>query len=380
MRIDASWLQESNLQRVCSVFQEAGFQILLVGGCVRNTLLGAPISDIDLSSDATPDQVLQLAEAVNIRAVPTGFDHGTVTLISGDHSFEITTFRKDISTDGRRADVQFSRDVTEDAARRDFTMNAIYCTADGEIVDPLSGMSDLQARKVRFIGAAEDRIREDYLRILRFFRFSAWYGGDGFDPDALAAIASNREGLTKVSKERIGQEMRKLLLASDPAPAISTMEKTGVLSAILPGSDVKNLPVLVHFEAELGASPGVERRIVALGAEDAKASLRLTNAEAKRLDRIQSYVGRGLSADVLGYRLGCDEALDVVLLEAALLGNVVNADVMHKISFGAAQVFPIKAADLLPEFKGVALGVELSRLEEKWIVSGFSLGRDALLS
>ncbi len=380
MRIDASWLQEPNLQRVCSIFQEAGFQILLVGGCVRNTLLGAPISDIDLSTDATPDQVLQLAEAVNIRAVPTGFDHGTVTLISEDHSFEVTTFRKDISTDGRRADVQFSRNVMEDAARRDFTMNAIYCTADGEIVDPLSGMSDLRARKVRFIGVAEDRIREDFLRILRFFRFSAWYGDDGFDPDALAAIASNREGLTKVSKERIGQEMRKLLLASDPAPAISTMEKTGVLSAILPGSHSETFPVLVHFEAELGASPGLERRIVALGAEDAKASLRLTNAEAKRLDRIRGYVGRGLSADVLGYRLGYDEALDVVLLEVALLGNVVNADVMQKIRFGVAQVFPIKAADLLSEFSGAALGAELSRLEEKWIVSGFSLGRDALLS
>ena len=188
-----------------------GFQALFVGGCVRNALMGLPISDVDIATDARPEQVVQCMQAAGFRTVPTGLAHGTVTVLTGADSYEVTTFRRDMSTDGRHATVAFSTDIAADAARRDFTMNAIYATAGGQVIDPLGGLPDLLARRLRFVGDAGERVREDYLRILRFFRFHAIYGDDGFDAQALAAIADNLAGLETLSRERVGGEMRKLL-------------------------------------------------------------------------------------------------------------------------------------------------------------------------
>ena len=194
-RLGDPWLVAPRTQAVCALLTEAGHAAYLVGGCVRNALLGAPVADIDLATDALPQAVLALAEAAGVKAVPTGIEHGTVTLVLEGQPFEVTTFRRDVETFGRHAVVAFSRDIAEDAARRDFTMNALYAKPDGALVDPLGGLPDLRAGRVRFVGAAEARIAEDYLRILRFFRFHAWYGHpeDGLDPEGLAACAAARE-------------------------------------------------------------------------------------------------------------------------------------------------------------------------------------------
>ena len=207
-RITEDWITAEATQKVCAALTDDGAQALFVGGCVRNALLGVPVSDIDISTDARPERVMTLAEQAGLKAIPTGIEHGTITVVSHGLPHEITTFRRDVETDGRRAVVAFSDKVEEDAARRDFTMNALYAQPDGTILDPLNGLPDLQARHVRFIGNAQARIREDYLRSLRFFRFHAWYGDAeaGFDTDALAAISSNLDGLAGLSRERVGAE------------------------------------------------------------------------------------------------------------------------------------------------------------------------------
>jgi poly(A) polymerase len=192
MRLEAEWLRSAHLRAVLDALDNGAF---FVGGCVRNTLLGQPVADIDITTPIEPDEVARRLEAAGLRAVPTGIEHGTVMAVSGGEGFEITTFRADVATDGRRATVRFSTDIAEDAARRDFTMNAIYADAEGEIIDPLGGLPDLEARRVRFIGDPHDRIREDYLRILRFFRFTAWYGAEGIEPEGLAACTELADGI-----------------------------------------------------------------------------------------------------------------------------------------------------------------------------------------
>jgi len=222
-RITADWITNPATRAVCAALAVDGGQVLFVGGCVRNSLLGLAVADIDIATDLEPELVMKLARDAGIKAIPTGLDHGTVTLVKDGLAHEVTTFRKDIATDGRRAVVAFSTNIEEDAARRDFTMNALYARSDGTVIDPLGGMTDLVARRVRFIGQASDRIQEDYLRSLRYFRFHAWYGDAeaGFDPDALTAIAANLDGLAQLSRERVGSEMLKLLTAPDPAPSVA---------------------------------------------------------------------------------------------------------------------------------------------------------------
>ncbi|MFQ5567404.1 MAG: CCA tRNA nucleotidyltransferase, partial [Paracoccaceae bacterium] len=249
MRLEADWLDAAPLRAVIDALGGAAF---FVGGCVRNTLLGQPVADIDITTPVEPDEVTRRLEAAGLKAVPTGIAHGTVMAVSGGEGFEITTFRADVATDGRRATVRFSTDIAEDAARRDFTMNAVYADTAGEIVDPLGGLADLMARRVRFIGAARDRIREDYLRILRFFRFVAWYSQDGIEPEGLTACAELAGGIDGLARERIGAEMKKLLAAPDPAPAVAAMAASGVLARCLPGADPALLAPLVGLEREAG--------------------------------------------------------------------------------------------------------------------------------
>lgn len=241
LRLDPNtgFLADPNGQRVCALLESGGHQALFVGGCVRNAVLGAPASDVDIATDAHPDEVMTLAKAHDVRAVPTGIEHGTVTLVLDNVPFEVTTFRRDVATDGRRAVVAFSDRMEDDARRRDFTMNALYADRHGELYDPVGGLPDAQARRVRFIDDPVQRIQEDYLRILRFFRFGAWYADAalGWDADALSAIAQTLDGLRSLSAERVGAEMIKLLAAPDPAPAVAVMARTGVLHTLLPGAD-----------------------------------------------------------------------------------------------------------------------------------------------
>ncbi|MBK1636132.1 CCA tRNA nucleotidyltransferase [Rhodovulum adriaticum] len=381
MRISGEWFFADHTQAVCAMLTDAGHQALFVGGCVRNALLGAPVNDIDIATDARPERVMDLAAAAGLKPVPTGFDHGTITVVAGGLPHEVTTFRRDVETFGRHAVVAFADTAQEDAHRRDFTMNALYATPDGTVIDPLGGLPDLIARRVRFIDDADARIREDYLRILRFFRFHAWYGdpAGGLDADGLAACASNADGLKNLSRERVGAELKKLLSAPDPGQSVAAMEASGLLARALPGAAAKALPVLVHLETGWGIAPDPIRRLAALGGQDHADRLRLSKAEARKLDHLRAAIGSADSPAVLGYRLGVDQALDAVLLRAALLETPLLADARDAIARGAAAEFPVRPRDLMPALSGPALGARLKELEARWIASGFALTRDDLL-
>ena len=373
------WLEDPDTQHVCKVLKDGGADVYFVGGCVRNALLGAGASDLDLCTNMRPERVIDVAEAAGIRAIPTGIDHGTVTLVHKSVPYEITTFRRDVATDGRRAVVAFSDCIKEDAARRDFTMNALYARPDGEVVDPLDGLPDLVARRVRFIGTAENRIREDYLRSLRYFRFHAWYGNAdlGFDPDALSAIAGNLDGIPSLSRERVGQELVKLLAAPDPAPAIAVMRQIGLLSVILPGSDDRALAPLIHLEA--GMPPDPMRRLAALGGEDPRDALRLSKAQANMVQLLRTEATGPTAPAALAYMYDQSVARDAMLLRSALLEMPLPPMLETELNAGAQAVFPLTAQDLMPDVQGPALGVALKRLKSDWIASGFSLDKDTLL-
>ncbi|TCM82036.1 poly(A) polymerase [Rhodovulum steppense] len=381
IRVRGEWFFADHTQAVCRMLTAAGHQALFVGGCVRNALLGVPVSDIDIATDARPDRVIALAEAAGLKPVPTGLDHGTITVVAGHLPHEVTTFRRDVETFGRRAVVAFADTAAEDAHRRDFTMNALYATPEGEVIDPLGGLPDLIARRVRFIDDANARIREDYLRILRFFRFHAFYGDadGGLDADGLAACAAHVEGLSRLSRERVGAEIAKLLSARDPCQSVAAMAQAGVLAQVLPGSDPAVLPVLVHHEAALGLPPDPIRRLVALGGADHAERLRLSKADARRLARLREAMTGTDTPGALAYRLGAAEARDAMLLRAAATGTPPPADLSDRIAEGAAAIFPVTARDLMPAFTGPALGAQLDALETRWIESGFSLTRAELL-
>ncbi len=378
MRIRGDWITDKALQSVLACLTGAGHRALLVGGCVRNGLISRPIDDIDIATDARPERVQDLARGAGLKVVPTGIDHGTVTVIAGGVPHEVTTFRRDVETDGRRAIVAFADDIAQDAARRDFTMNALYAEGDGTVIDPLGGLPDLIARRVRFVGDPAARITEDYLRILRFFRFHALYGdpAGGLDAEGLAACAAHSAGIETLSRERIGHEMRKLLAAPDPAPAVAAMQATGVLAQVLPGADPRALAPLVHLEA--GAPPHWLRRLAVLGGESAPERLRLSRDEAKALAVRRDETGSGKGAGELAYRHGADAAWDIPLLRAALLEMPLPDGMAADIDRGAAARFPVRAADLA--LTGPALGARLKALEARWIASGFQLSREQLLA
>ena len=375
------WLSDSAAQAVCTAVAAEGAKIYFVGGCVRDAILGVRGGDVDFASDAEPQDVVHLVEKAGLKAVPTGIEHGTITVVSEGRGFEVTTFRADVETDGRHAVVQFSRDITADAKRRDFTMNALYATDDGTIIDPLGGLADCRARRIRFIDDASTRIREDYLRILRYFRFHAWISGPsaGFDANALDAISRNVDGLETLSAERIGAEMRRLLAAPDPSHAIAVMEKTGVLMRVLPGSDPTLLGPVVHLEASAGRAPDSMLRLASLGGQEAVEKLRLSRADAQAL---RGFVQHGYGAVPLpevAYRQGERIGLGAAILRAALSNQPLDADQIALLEQAARARFPVTAKDLMPGLSGKALGDRLRDIEQHWIASGFSLSREDLM-
>ena len=381
MKVQGAWIEDAATQVVCDALTSQGFQTLFVGGCVRNALLGVDVSDIDIATDATPEDVVECARLAGLKSIPTGIDHGTITVVSAGIPHELTTFRSDTETDGRHAKVRFSKSILEDAARRDFTMNAIYADPAGFVVDPLNGIPDLNARHVRFIGDAEARIREDYLRSLRFFRFTAWYGdpGLGIDPDGLAAVAANLDGLEGLSRERVGSELKKLMTAANPAMAVAAMRSSGVLHAVLPSADDRVLGPLIHLEQSLNIAPDPIRRLSALTTSDAAKKLRLSKLESKRWAVLRDEVETTKPAAHLGYLHGSNTAKDVLLLRSAFLEMPINEEAIQESNKGEIALFPIKAKDL-PHLSGCALGEALTTLEQRWIASGFTLSRDELLA
>ncbi|MEM1301217.1 MAG: CCA tRNA nucleotidyltransferase [Pseudomonadota bacterium] len=377
MKIDAPWLSDPAARAVADVFVKAGHQVFFVGGCVRNTLLQVAVTDLDISTDARPEQSMQLAKQAGMAAHPTGIDHGTVTIVTGGMPFEVTTFRRDVETDGRRAVVAFSDRVEEDAQRRDFTMNALYAAPDGTLVDPTGGLEDLAERRFRFIGDAHQRIREDYLRILRFFRFHAWYGRD-LDADGLAACAELAEGLGQLSTERVTAEIIKLLSAPDPTLAVASMDAAGVLARVLPGADAKALTRAVHFQADHNSPPDPMLRLAALMGEAAE-TLRLSNLEKRQYQMLRDGMGSDQTPAALGQLLGFPNARDILVLRAAMFEVAPDPADFQAARHASGQVFPIRAADLPDDLQGPAIGKALQRLKTDWIASGFTLTRDQLL-
>lgn len=377
--VGGDWLQNPHTQAVLAMLTDSGFHALCVGGCVRNALLGVPVSDVDIATDALPEAVSALAEAAGLRAVPTGIEHGTITVVAGGAGHEVTTFRHDIETFGRHARVAFSADLSADAARRDFTMNALYAQADGRVLDPLgSGLADLHARRVRFVGNAGHRISEDYLRILRFFRFCAQYGDPkkGFDAQALDACAAQAVRLEGLSRERVGAEIRKLLDAPDPAPAVTAMEETQVLAHVLPGAEAAPLARLVALER--GQPGSWLRRLAALGGDAAFERLRLSRVAARDLRRLEQAIAGQDTPAALGYRLGAALARDAALARAARHGVCLTKGWQEEIDKGSAAVFPLRPADLIPALQGPVLGAALKQAEAYWIAQDFQPDRATL--
>ncbi|MEM8792740.1 MAG: CCA tRNA nucleotidyltransferase [Pseudomonadota bacterium] len=373
-RLEANWI---TAPETVAVMQALGGEAFFVGGCVRNTLLGIPVTDIDLATPLLPDEVTRRAEKAGLKTVPTGIDHGTVTVISESTSFEVTTFRRDIQTDGRRAVVAFSSEISDDAARRDFTMNALYATADGEIMDPLGGLADLNARKVRFILDPVERIREDALRILRFFRFSAWYSEE-IEPEGLAACAAHAGDVDGLARERIGSEIIKLLSAPDPSQAVAAMAACGVLMRILPGANPEALAPLVSRDAEAGVAPDALTRLAALA--PAEVDLRLPKSSMRRLAAIRQIIDENTPPAIAAQDHGAETAIAGHLVLTSLSSEAWEP-IAAEIARGAKAIFPLTAADLMaagiPE--GPDIGTRLAEARDAWIESGFALERDELL-
>ncbi len=380
MKVSGEWLTKPATQAVLGALRTAGHQALFVGGCVRNALMRLPVADVDVATSAMPETVTNVAETAGFRVVLTGVDHGTVTVIADDVAHEVTTFRRDVATDGRHATVAFTAEIAQDAGRRDLTMNALYAQADGTVIDPLGGLPDVLARKVRFVGEADQRIREDYLRILRFFRFHACYGdpAGGIDADGLAACAAHAEHIATLSRERIGAEMRKLLAAPDPAPAVAAMAQAGVLAQVLPGANARMLPILIHAEGD--EPTRWLRRLASLGGIDATDRLRLSRIEATELGHIRDALDASEPIAIVAYRFGDAVARDVALLRAAMFEQPPAPGWQSDAARGAQAKLPVTAADLMPMLQGPALGARLKEIESRWLASDLTLTRAELLA
>jgi poly(A) polymerase len=385
---DAAWLRSAPTRAVFAALTAEGAQARAVGGAVRNTLMGASVKDVDIATTAAPEEVLRLAGRAGLHVIPTGIAHGTVTVVADKVSFEVTTLRRDIETFGRRAKVTFTTEWREDAMRRDFTMNALYCDADGTVHDPLGGYGDLKAKRVRFIGDARQRIREDFLRILRFFRFGAQYGDARTpDPDGLAAAAAEKAGLTQLSGERIRSELLLLLAAPATVPALHSMREVGIIAPLLgvPG-DVELVERLTAIEAALQRAADPLLRLAALASgtgEDLGAKLRLSSADAARLagaarrdEAFRPETGEA-AAKAFIYRHGAQAFADGALLDWARSGNSPSdkARVAHATlpEHWSAPQLPVRGADVVA--LGVPVGPGVGRVvagfEAWWIGAGY---------
>ncbi len=404
----AAWLEDADLQRLLAALSADGEEARVAGGAVRNALMGQPVADIDIATTNLPDETIARAQAAGFKTVPTGKDHGTITVVAHHQPFEVTTLRDDVETDGRHAKVAFGKDWKRDAERRDFTFNALYAQADGQVIDLVGGLKDLEERRVRFIGDAEARIREDYLRILRFSRFFATYGHGRPDAEGLKACAKLKGGMSRLSAERVWAEIRRLLGASDPSRALLWMRTTSVLSTILPETEkwgIDTIHPLITSEADLGWQPDPLLRLVAMVPPDAARlqamgdRLRLSKADAARI--VSWAQAPGIEPDMdervlakLLYRHGRDGIEDRLKLSLATARGKAVAETSELYRAGGFSrllglagkwekpQLPIRGADLIEagSKQGPELGAVLAQLEDEWVESNFALDRAALLA
>jgi poly(A) polymerase len=394
---DVAWLSDPPVRRALGLLNGDGEEARVVGGAARNALMGLPLSDIDIATTAVPGEVIRRAAAAGLKAVPTGIDHGTITLVIDGAPFEVTTLREDVETFGRKAIVAFGRDWRVDAERRDFTMNALSISPDGMVYDYVGGLADLRDRLVRFIGDPARRIAEDYLRILRFFRFQASYAGGAPDAAGLHACIVARDRLRTLSRERVRGELVKLLVAPYAVPTLTVMAETGFVELLLGGvPQLASFAAMVEVEAAAALAPDPVRRLGALGlftVEDAdrlRDRLRLFNAEHERLVamverwwRISPAHGEA-EARALLYRLGPVRFADRVLLAwSRSRAGAADASWQALATLSARWTpprFPLRAADLMScgLARGPALGAALRAAEEAWIAAGFPSDRETL--
>ena len=381
MKLDpAHWLDRPGIRRLLAALDAEQGGARFVGGAVRDELLGLPAEDLDLATPHAPDEVVRRLEAAGIKAVPTGIAHGTVTAVSSATVVEVTTLRCDVSTDGRRATVAFTDDWAEDAARRDFTINALYADPlTGEVFDHVGGGADIEARRVRFIGAPLERIAEDHLRILRFFRFHARFGAGEPDAAALDACTARANDLMALSRERIADELLKLLALPDPSPTVGLMQRRGIFAPILPELvDDAASAIAAIAAAEHGAAiaPDPLRRLAAILPRDpllagrVAARLKLSNKARKRVGLAAD---RGLDAGSrpLAYRVGTESAVDRLLLAGDAAGAAA-------IARWPVPRLPIGGGDLIA--RGLAQGPDVARtlkqIEDEWVSEGFPTGKE----
>lgn len=370
----APWTQRADLAALVATLDPEGRDLCrYVGGAVRDTWLGVPVKDVDMATRLLPGQTMERLAAAGVKALPTGIAHGTVTAVLPGGLVEITTLRRDVETDGRHATVAFAQDWREDAARRDFTINALYADPRTlEIADFFDGLADLAARRVRFIGDAEQRIREDYLRALRYFRFHARFGSLPADAPSEQAIAALAPGLKGLSRERIAAELLGLLALPDPAATVARMAQLGVLAQVLPEADPAALPPLIAAERREQAAPDALRRLAALLPADpplvdtVAARLRLSTAQRKRLAAVAGRAGasEGADARALAYRLGRAEAIDRLLIAGRSTAPLAGWDIPR---------LPLKGGDIVA--RGITAGPAVARIlravEDGWIAAGF---------
>lgn len=373
------------MDRLLAALEAEGGATRVVGGAVRDGLLGLPVADIDFATRLEPGAVIAALETAGLKAVPTGLAHGTVTAVAGGQPYEVTTLRRDVETDGRRAKVTFTGDWEADAARRDFTINALYADPlTGAVADWFGGVADLAARRVRFIGDPLVRINEDHLRILRFFRFSGRYAAE-LDPPGLAACAARAKDLMTLSRERVRDELLKILGAPDPLAVVAAMHAHGILAAVLPeADDLPRLARLLAAEARAGAAPSPLRRLAALLPEDPALAvavagrLRLSNAERARLVAIMTPGPVPADPRALAWRVGREAAIDRLLLT----DDAGAAGWLPQLAAWTAPRLPISGRDLiamgLPP--GPRVSKALAEVEARWIAAGFPGERSTVLA
>lgn len=406
---EALWLETSELKTLFQAFLIKGDEVKIVGGAPRNHLLGKRVEDIDLATVFTPEEIISKAEKANIKYIPTGIDHGTVTLLINNTPFEMTTLRQDVKTDGRHALVKFGQDWREDAKRRDFTINALYVLSDGTLEDPLEeGLADIATQSVRFIGKAEDRIREDYLRSLRYYRFAAYYTKPPYDPKAIAATTKLRNGLRTLSAERIKSEFFKILNAPEPVDVITELYQNGILTLLLgTAPNIKALFKLLELEKQLNKKTDPALKLAVLGAwhQGDKKRLaerfRLSKNEGRQIELklveileknnlIKSLDEKTNEGNYLynhyQYHFGKEEYITLLKLLYASGNSPLNVEELsEKIKQSEnyeTKELPVKGADLIKAGvePGPELGNKIKQLTIEWLKSNRKLSKEDLLT
>lgn len=379
---ETKWLRNPSAQKLSKLYKNFGYQVLFVGGCVRNTILKMPVTDIDLATDAQPEEIIKIAKENNIRFVPTGLAHGTITLIIDNKNYQITTFRTDFDHDGRYAKVEFTESLLLDASRRDLTINALYCNHVGEVIDPLNGLNDIKKQKIKFIGNPNERIKEDNLRILRFFRFQAIYGNKNLEIDSIAleACHNHKSKLAALSKERITSELRKILSAPNPLEVIIKMNETGVLNELFQKVSIDSLEAYLKTEKKFKININWLGRLLSLQVTQEEESLKLTRCEFKFLKQTKSAIENQIHVLEFSYYNGVENGKIYSILQNFRHNIILSKNLLNQINSLATKRFPITAKDLMPEISGKKLGEALRSLEDRWIKSNFTLSKKELLA